>query len=62
MLCAVQDQSCGGLDRALWREADAQAQTYNTADLIEGVRALEEKRRAVFTCYESYGEALEGDE
>lgn len=50
----LQDSACGGLERALYREADAQAQTYPTDDLIEGVRALEEKRRPVFKNYKSY--------
>ena len=52
----LQDSACGGLDRALYREADAQAQTYPTDDLIEGVRALEEKRPPLFTNYDSYME------
>ena len=41
-----------GLDRSLWREADAQAQVWNSRDLHEGVDALVEKRRAVFQDYE----------
>ena len=42
-----------GLDRALWREADAQAQVWNSNDLKDGVAALVEKRKPVFTDYES---------
>jgi enoyl-CoA hydratase len=34
-----------GLDRALWREADAQAQCYAGPDLAEGVAAVAAKRR-----------------
>lgn len=45
-----------GLDRSLWREADAQAQVWNSHDLNDGVSALVEKRRAVFTDYESLAE------
>ena len=43
-----------GLDRALWREADAQAQTYITQDLAEGVSATAEKRPPAFTQLEEY--------
>ncbi|CAE7686369.1 unnamed protein product [Symbiodinium sp. KB8] len=46
-----------GLERALWREADAQAQSYATADLVEGVSAIEQKRRPNFTQREGYAEA-----
>ena len=42
------------LDRALWREADAQAQTYISSDLAEGVSATAEKRAPNFTNRESY--------
>lgn len=45
-----------GFERALWREADAQAQTYATADLAEGVEAVASKSPAVFTHHEAYGE------
>ncbi|GBG24845.1 3-hydroxybutyryl-CoA dehydratase-like protein, mitochondrial [Hondaea fermentalgiana] len=38
-----------GLDRALWREADAQAQCYATEDYHDGVEAIAEKRPPVFT-------------
>jgi enoyl-CoA hydratase/carnithine racemase len=40
------------LDKALWREADAQAQCYATKDLAEGVEAVAAKRKAVFTNWE----------
>ncbi len=45
-----------GLDRALWREADAQAQCYAGPDLREGVEAVAGKRRPNFTQYESLKE------
>jgi len=38
-----------GLERAVWREADAQAQTYASQDLLEGVNAVAEKRTPEFT-------------
>ena len=37
-----------GLDAALQREADAQAQSYASADYAEGLAALREKRKPVF--------------
>ena len=43
-----------GLDRALWREADAQAQCYAGADLREGVEAVAAKRKPVWVQYEGY--------
>ena len=43
-----------GLDRALWREADAQAQCYGGADLAEGIEAVAGKRKPVWTQYEDY--------
>ena len=46
-----------GLDRALWREADAQAQVWNSADMTEGLDALVEKRRPVFGDYEGHHES-----
>lgn len=42
-----------GLEAALWREADAQAQCYASPDLLEGVNAVAEKRRPVFTQFEN---------
>lgn len=36
------------LERALWREADAQAQCYATEDLREGIQSLRERRPPVF--------------
>ncbi len=43
-------------EQALWREADAQAQCYATSDLMEGVRAIQEKRKPAFTMYEPPGD------
>ena len=37
-----------GLEKAVWREADAQAQCYASADLLEGVQAVGEKRKPEF--------------
>lgn len=45
-----------GLDRSLWREADAQAQVWNSHDLNDGVNALVEKRKPVFSDYETLKE------
>ena len=45
-----------GLERALWREAGAQAECYGSADYLEGVRAIVEKRKPEFSCYERYDE------
>jgi enoyl-CoA hydratase len=42
-----------GLERSLWREADAQAQVWGSGDLAEGLDALVEKRRPSFANYES---------
>eukprot|EP00658_Telonema_sp_P-2_P012118 TRINITY_DN14617_c0_g1_i1.p1 TRINITY_DN14617_c0_g1~~TRINITY_DN14617_c0_g1_i1.p1 ORF type:complete len:187 (+),score=43.50 TRINITY_DN14617_c0_g1_i1:296-856(+) len=47
-----------GLERALWREADAQAQTWNSADLKEGLDALVDKRVPEFNQFETYGQNL----
>ena len=47
-------QGDDGLEAALWREADAQAQCYATADLMEGVNAVREKRSPEFTLYEDF--------
>ena len=43
-----------GLEQALWREADAQAQCYPTPDLMEGVTAVAEKRKPNFTGMEDF--------
>jgi len=43
-----------GLEKALWREADAQSYCYTTRDCLEGVAAVEEKRKPIFEQYESY--------
>jgi enoyl-CoA hydratase/carnithine racemase len=45
-----------GFERALWREADAQAQSYATADLAEGVEAVASKSAPAFSHYEAYTE------
>jgi enoyl-CoA hydratase len=45
-----------GLDRALWREADAQSYCYSGADLKEGVAAVAGKRKPMFTQHEQYKE------
>jgi hypothetical protein len=37
-----------GLEKAVWREADAQAQCYASADLLEGVKAIGEKRAPTY--------------
>ena len=43
-----------GLDRALWREADAQSYCYSGPDLREGVAAVAAKRKPVFSQAETY--------
>jgi enoyl-CoA hydratase/carnithine racemase len=43
-----------GLERALWREADAQSYCYSGPDLLEGVAAVAAKRRPAFTQAEDY--------
>ena len=45
-----------GLDRSLWREADAQAQVWNSNDMTEGLAGLVEKRKPTFTNYEGLAE------
>jgi enoyl-CoA hydratase/carnithine racemase len=45
-----------GLEKALWREADAQSQVYNSKDYTEGLDALVEKRKPVFGDFESLKE------
>lgn len=47
-----------GLDEALWREADAQAQCYASGDMVEGIAAVVEKRAPAFTQTEGYAPAL----
>ena len=47
-------QGDDGLEAALWREADAQAQCYPTSDLMEGVNAVREKRSPDFKLYEDF--------
>jgi enoyl-CoA hydratase len=47
-----------GLDRALWREADAQSYSYSGPDLREGVEAVMAKRSPVWTQWETYGWGL----
>jgi enoyl-CoA hydratase/carnithine racemase len=53
---SIRLQQDDGLDRSLWREADAQAQVWNSHDLNDGVDALIEKRRPIFSDYESLAE------
>ncbi|OQR91765.1 enoyl-CoA hydratase/isomerase [Achlya hypogyna] len=45
-----------GLERALWREADSQANCYATADYREGVDAIKTKRKPHFQMLEHYKE------
>jgi len=45
-----------GLEQALQREADAQAQCYASKDYAEGVEAVAEKRKPRFVQYEHYRE------
>ncbi|EQC40850.1 hypothetical protein SDRG_01917 [Saprolegnia diclina VS20] len=47
-----------GLERALWREADSQANCYATADYREGVDAIKTKRKPNFVTLEHYKEEL----
>mmetsp|Transcript_21347 Transcript_21347/g.68861 ORF Transcript_21347/g.68861 Transcript_21347/m.68861 type:complete len:305 (-) Transcript_21347:34-948(-) len=47
-----------GLDQALWREAEAQADCYASKDLLEGVRAVAEKRKPAFAQLDGYSEEL----
>lgn len=43
-----------GLERALWREADAQSYSYSTHDLVEGVKAVAGKRKPDFKHSDDY--------
>ena len=43
-----------GLERALWREADAQSQSYASPDLRVGLDALRAKTAPAFRGYEHY--------
>jgi len=45
---SLRKQMSRGLEDSLWREADAQAQCYNSADMEEGVSAITEKRSPSF--------------
>jgi enoyl-CoA hydratase/carnithine racemase len=45
-----------GLDRSLWREADAQAQVWNSSDMTEGLACLAEKKKPTFTNFEALTE------
>eukprot|EP00605_Chrysophyceae_sp_TOSAG23-4_P000434 GSChrysophyteH1.ASY1.ANO1.491.1 assembled CDS len=45
-----------GLERSLWREADAQAQVWNSSDMTEGLQGIVEKRRPQFNDFESLQE------
>merc|ERR1712032_689755 len=45
-----------GLDRALWREADAQSYGYSTDDCREGIEAVAQKHSPKFKMYESYAD------
>ena len=47
-LATLRRASGAGLDAALAREADAQAQSYASADYAEGLAALREKRAPTF--------------
>jgi enoyl-CoA hydratase len=47
-LKTLRNRMNAGLDTALQREADAQAQTYAASDLSEGLRAIAEKRAPEF--------------
>jgi enoyl-CoA hydratase/carnithine racemase len=44
-----------GLDRALWREADAQSQCYASTDLLAGLTGLKTRRPPEFRQHERYG-------
>jgi enoyl-CoA hydratase len=46
-----------GFERALWREADAQAQSYASEDLANGVNAIASKTKASFEQWEHFEES-----
>lgn len=46
-----------GLERALWREADAQAQVWNSGDMTEGLDALVARRKPEFKDYHGHSES-----
>jgi len=50
----LRNQQDEGLERALWREADAQSQCYGSADLKTGVEAVVSKTAPQFKDYEHY--------
>jgi len=56
----LRNQGDQGLEAALWREADAQAQCYASADLMEGVTAIQEKRKPQFAMYEDFQDTPSG--
>eukprot|EP00658_Telonema_sp_P-2_P041470 TRINITY_DN29666_c0_g1_i1.p1 TRINITY_DN29666_c0_g1~~TRINITY_DN29666_c0_g1_i1.p1 ORF type:complete len:193 (-),score=48.90 TRINITY_DN29666_c0_g1_i1:299-877(-) len=51
---SLRQKQDAGLEQALWREADAQSYGYSTRDCLEGIEAVEGKRRPIFTQYEQY--------
>jgi len=51
-------QQDAGLEAALWREADAQAQCYAGVDYREGLASVQAKRAASFQQREAYAAAL----
>lgn len=50
----LRNQQDEGLERALWREADAQSQCYASTDLSLGVEAVANKATPQFTNFEHY--------
>jgi enoyl-CoA hydratase/carnithine racemase len=46
-----------GLEAALRREADAQSYCYSTEDMLEGIAAVEQKRKPNFVMYETYADS-----
>ena len=47
-----------GLEKALWREADSQAHCYSSTDFREGVEAIMNKRKPVWTQYNAIPHSL----